>query len=100
MHAQERESRIAGPGPVVEHVPGSVDAVVIDRGDETGPARFETDQPPRRESGRFGVVHQRSSMTPALRPEPMPMQTTESPATSVSCTWARVIGIAAGPMLP
>ena len=44
--------------------------------------------------------HQMISATLAFRPDPMPMQSTRSPAAISSCTPASVNGIDAGPMLP
>ncbi len=100
VHAQQRQPGLSGRRGAVQDVPGAVDAVAVDGGDETRPPRVEPDEPGRRERRRFGVAHQRSSMTPAFKPEPMPMHSTESPSRNVCWPWASVIGIAAGPMLP
>ena len=44
--------------------------------------------------------HQMISATLAFRPDPIPMQSTRSPAAISDCTPASVNGIDAGPMLP
>ena len=87
---------------VVEHVPGSADAVGARHADEPRPCRVETGETGWWDVRRRDVPggHHCSSMTPALSPEPMPMHSTRSPGDSVSVTVASVIGIAAGPMLP
>ena len=87
---------------VVEQVPGPADTVGGGHPHQARPGRVEPVEVGRREAGgdpRRGVYHC-SSSTPALRPEPMPMQTTESPGDRSSATEASVIGTAAGPMLP
>ncbi len=100
MHAQQRQVRIGRV--VVEDVPGSLDPIGVRDRNQLRPSGGETVETARRElrCRRVRLGYHASSMRPAFRPEPIPRQSTESPVASVSATEAKVIGMAAGPMLP
>ena len=98
-----REGAVAGPETEVRKRPGIValsfelpdDQALLE---EVVEALEPVGRQLRLDPGRG--CHHCSSRMPALRPEPIPMHTTESPGDRSSATAARVIGTAAGPMFP